>query len=207
MASIIIIKSNGSVQETKIRSLPSLSPEHLFNKCGFRKQNGFDLKHTWNNIKISNEKINISLFGRESGKAGHENKYDLPPPVDNKLFFNTIGLVRHTNDNKPLDLSIGLWNLVYEKLFGGFEDLSKTQLLDEMEPDELSNIDDKHKTKNGYLKDGFVVDDSDNLTSPTSTLSEKSLTSSEDEDSDMNYQSDDNSELEEEEYEYENQES
>jgi len=50
---------------------------------------------------------------------------------------------------------------MYEKLFGGFEDLTMTAIEDENEIDELENIPKEKKTKNGYLKDGFVVDSSD----------------------------------------------
>ena len=50
---------------------------------------------------------------------------------------------------------------MYEKLYGGFEDLSKLALEDENEEDELDSIPAHLKTKEGYLKDGFVVDDSD----------------------------------------------
>ena len=45
---------------------------------------------------------------------------------------------------------------IYEEMFGGFEDLTKTS---ESEEDELENIPEEEKTKEGYLKDGFVVDD------------------------------------------------
>ena len=47
---------------------------------------------------------------------------------------------------------------MYEKLFGGFEDLTTTALEDENEEDELEKVPKDKKTKHGYLKDGFVVD-------------------------------------------------
>ena len=50
------------------------------------------------------------------------------------------------------------WNKLYEKLFGGFEDLSATCAEDEEEIDELELVPEEKKTKHGYLKDGFVVD-------------------------------------------------
>ena len=59
----------------------------------------------------------ISLYGKDSGRAGMENKYELPPPVDNILFFGKIALV-----NDMDDLTIDLWNKIYEQLFGGFFD-------------------------------------------------------------------------------------
>ena len=50
------------------------------------------------------------------------------------------------------------WNKIYEKLFGGFEDLNATAAEDDEEEDELEMIPVDKKTKQGYLKDGFVVD-------------------------------------------------
>ena len=48
-------------------------------------------------------------------------------------------------------------------MFGGFEDLASTAFEDENEIDELANVPKEKKTKQGYLKDGFVVDsDADN---------------------------------------------
>ena len=45
---------------------------------------------------------------------------------------------------------------IYEKLFGGFEDLTLTAIEDENEIDELENIPKEKKTKQGYLKDDQI---------------------------------------------------
>ena len=50
-----------------------------------------------------------------------------------------------------------MWTIIYEKLFGGFEDLSATIVEDENEIDELDSIPSHKKTSNCYLKDGFIV--------------------------------------------------
>ena len=55
-----------------------------------------------------------------------------------------------------------MWNKIYEKLFGGFENLAVSCLEDEYEIDELDLIPADKKTKQGYLKDGFVIDSDDN---------------------------------------------
>ena len=66
-------------------------------------------------------------------------------------------------DDELSNLTQEEWLDVYEKLFGGFENLNDTLDDDELEEDELDDIPDEMKTKDGYLKDGFVVDDdSDN---------------------------------------------
>jgi hypothetical protein len=58
-------------------------------------------------------------------------------------------------------LNLQLWKKIYEKLFGGFEDLAATAKEDDEEEDELATVPKEKKTKQGYLKDGFVVDSDD----------------------------------------------
>jgi hypothetical protein len=59
----------------------------------------------------------------------------------------------------PTNLTITLWDKIYEKMFGGFESTANKD--DDDEIDELETVLQSKKTMNGYLKDGFVVD-SDN---------------------------------------------
>ena len=104
------------------------------------------------------------MYGKLNGKANMENKYDFPPPIDNNLYFGSCALVGiiKDNTNSNINLSVDLWNKIYEKLFGGFENLAVTCNEDDEEDDELKNIPKNMKTKKGgYLKDGFVVDSSD----------------------------------------------
>jgi hypothetical protein len=105
----------------------------------------------------------IKVFAKTDGKANYENKYDFPPPIDTKLFFGNCAIVASLKKDGAAftDLSLLLWEKIYEKLFGGFEDLSATAAEDEAEEDELDKIPKELKTKQGYLKDGFVVDSSD----------------------------------------------
>jgi hypothetical protein len=72
-----------------------------------------------------------------------------------------MAYIKQDGSNVYVDLGLPLWNKIYEKLFGGFEDLAATALEDEAEVDELANVPKEKKTKQGYLKDGFVVDSSD----------------------------------------------
>ena len=94
-----------------------------------------------------------------------------------------------------------------EKLFGGFEDLGATALEDDNETDELENVPKNKKTKDGYLKDGFVVDSSDADESETESSSETDdddlteETEEDDKDTDVVIE-DIGSELSEESYDY-----
>ena len=154
MTTIVVVNKTGILSELCVKNLKK---ENLYKKCNYRKNDGFDIRGTWE-VKVSGTKYVIELYGKIDGKAGTENKYDFPPPVDELLFFGNMVLVNKEYD-KIVDLTMEDWNKIYEKLFGGFEDLADTTLADEQEEDELENVPKEKKTKNGYLKDGFVVDD------------------------------------------------
>jgi hypothetical protein len=158
---IIIVERLGSL---KVLSIKDFKQEELYKKCGFKKPENFNKQTEWN-IKYDGKKYFIQVFAKIEGRANSENKYDFPPPIDTKLFYGScaiVGQLKKDDGNKIyINMSLEIWNKIYEKLFGGFEDLSSTAQEDEEEEDELANIPKEKKTNQGYLKDGFVVDSSD----------------------------------------------
>jgi len=158
---IIIVEKTGILKSLLIKEFDE---SELFKKCGFKKAEDFIKQTEWN-IKLDGKKYYVTLYAKTDGRANSENKYDFPPPVDNKLFFGSCALVaKMKNDeskNVYINLTMELWTKMYEKLFGGFEDLTATALEDDNEEDELAKVPKDKKTKHGYLKDGFVVDSSD----------------------------------------------
>lgn len=158
---IIIVERVGSL---KLLSIKDFKLEDLYKKCGFKKAEDFTKQTEWN-VKYDSKKYSIQVFAKIDGRANSENKYDFPPPIDTKLFYGScaiVGQIKKDDGTKTYtNLSIPLWNKIYEKLFGGFEDLAATAKEDEEEEDELANVPKEKKTKHGYLKDGFVVDSSD----------------------------------------------
>ena len=154
MVKIIVVDKGGGIKELSIKNF---TINDLYKKCGFRKNKGFEKQTTWN-FQMNSEPVKIELWARTNGKANTENKYEFPPPIDSSLFFGKCGLVRYDEDGDIVDLSKELWLKVYEKLFGGFEDLTLLEEDDEEEEDELDSVPNEFKTKNGYLKDGFVID-------------------------------------------------
>lgn len=203
---IIIVERLGSL---KILSIKDFKLDELYKKCGFKKAEDFNKQTEWN-VKYDGKKYAIQVFAKADGRANSENKYDFPPPIDTKLFFGSCAILAYhkKDDGSKLytDLSLALWNKIYEKLFGGFEDLATTAKEDEEEEDELANVPKEKKTKNGYLKDGFVVDSSDTEENETSSSIEDSEESdnediSDDPDCDIVIE-DLGSELSEESYDY-----
>ena len=141
---ILLVDKTGVIKESLIKSF---NTDELYKKAGFKTNEGFELAHQWT---LSDGTI-VSLYGKTTGKAGQENKYDFPPPVDKVLFFGSCVLVSDKTALKKTE-----WEAYYEELFGGFEDIGD-------EDSEVSEDDDESeglpRTKAGYVKDGFVVDD------------------------------------------------
>lgn len=182
--SVVIVAKSGKLTETDIvtntiTGIQELT-EILSKKCDNKKSTGFSCYHTWrfrnkNNrlgfgdeLATSVKYVYIDLWAKTDGRAGQENKYELPPPIDEIIFFGNIALVARVDKEIACDLTLKRWNIIYEKLFGGFEDLSKTAEADEKEIDELELIPASKKTKNGYLKDGFIIEDDDSASSGAS---------------------------------------
>lgn len=150
MVSILIVEKTGSLKQVVLKTY---NEAELYKKAGFKTATDFGTQTTW---KFGSN-VNIRLFGKTNGRAGQENKYDFPPPVDNKLFFGSCVLVNITDENEAIDLSITQWKVVYEKLFGGFEEIGE----EDSEEEDDDEDDDVSRTKEGYVKDDFVVGDDD----------------------------------------------
>jgi hypothetical protein len=167
--SVVIVQRDGNLKSLKITAW---NAAELYKRAGFKSEKDF-VKHCDYRMKAKTH--TISLYGKTNGKANTENKYDFPPPVDETLFFGNCILVKMDREtNEPTDLTIAEWESTYEYLFGGFDDLTGGGMgmivadaldrrLDEMEMDEeekrIMNDPNTKFTKNGYVKDGFIVDD------------------------------------------------
>jgi transcription elongation factor S-II len=94
--------------------------------------------------------MTLTLFGYITGKAGTENKHDLPPPMDSELYFGDILLIASKDGDSwetPVSFSLEEYEKFYQKAFGGFDDvdseddsedepLEDTEALEEEEEDE-----------------------------------------------------------------------
>jgi hypothetical protein len=156
MPSIVIVEKNGDLKDQEYKSS---TLDELYKKCSFKKADGFGKVAEWTYSKKGENMITVELWARDDGQANQENKYDFPPPADNLLFFGNCALLARDSNMSIVDLTVEKWNKVYEHLFGGFETLADNEDEDDEEEDELDNIPSNMKTKDGYLKDGFIIED------------------------------------------------
>jgi hypothetical protein len=172
---IVIVSKSGTLSEAVVKPENETTLEELTillsKKCGYRNHDGFSCYHTYKyknkkkfSFNMDNEDvvpkyIYVDVWAKTDGRAGNENKYEMPPPVDEIIYYGNIALVARMDNEHAVNLTTTIWNVIYERLFGGFEDLAATAVEDENEIDELDLVPAYKKTINGYLKDGFVVDD------------------------------------------------
>jgi hypothetical protein len=161
--SIVIIDKKGEVHSLGWKKFDE---EKIYTKAGFKNSDNFKLQTTYKS-KIEHKDYNIDVYGKTVGRANTENKYEFPPPIDNLLMFGSCVLISRDENRNTKDLSVGEWDKIYDKLYGGFEDIGGEEEEEEEEEEDIP------KTKSGYAKDGFVVEDDDDYLECSSELSEE----------------------------------
>jgi hypothetical protein len=165
---ILIVEKSGEIKEVHylgadLSEATSAALAEISKKAGHKNPEGFDHVETWN-LPLQGQDYSIRLYGKIRGRANYENKYEFPPPVDTLLLFGSCVLIRHdAQTNQIVSLSAKEWSNIYEYLYGGFDDLERDE--DDDDDDEDDNEEDdgiEEKTKSGYKKDGFVIDDDEN---------------------------------------------
>lgn len=158
---IVIVERNGDLRASHI---DAYTPLEICKKCKYKTPSGFVIHAEWaysGSECANDDRFIVELWARNDGNAGQENKYEFPPPVDTILFFGACALVAKdmSAHHRVIPLTLDKWDKMYNFLFGGFDTLTNFED-DDNEEDELDSIPAHRKTKDGYLKDGFVVDSS-----------------------------------------------
>lgn len=91
--------------------------------------------------------VTLTVWGWTEGKAGTENKHELPPPHDEGLLFGDAVVVSSAGD-----FTAESWAEFYEKAFGGFEDIS-SESGSESEADDYEDEDDDEEDAEDDEKD------------------------------------------------------
>lgn len=155
MTIILIVETSGNVREMNVKKLQI---SDVYKKAGFKSPEGMtEPVICWPRPNIDPFVLDyqVQVFGKKKGRAGQENKYDFPPPIDSALFFGSMVMVAVRPDGTVVDLTLSAWEMIYEQLFGGFEDLDDTREHDAATEESEENV---VLTKDGYMKDDFVGD-------------------------------------------------
>jgi len=150
LLSILLVSKTGVVNAVNVKDV-----KDLYKRAGFKHVDGFEQRAVY-----PNGDKEIHVFGKVTGRAGQENKYEFPPPIAETLFFGTVVLVSKVND-AATSLTVAEWEQLYDVLMGGFEDLGAEDSETSSSEEESSAV-----TRDGYVKDNFVVDDDEEEVPP-----------------------------------------
>jgi hypothetical protein len=124
MVQAVLLAVNGESREIKTAATASAIAKLL------KKTKPPSLVGTY--TEVIDGQHGLNLWSWTDGKAGLENKHELPPPYDTTLLFGDIVVTRADGD----DLTLDTWNVFYNEAFGGFEDLDEDEE-DEVEEEEI----------------------------------------------------------------------
>lgn len=108
MVQVVVLCANGEHKSSKIADVSAAGIAKANRKV---KQPAVLGSYTWN-------EQTLTLWGWAEGRAGTENKHELPPPHDKGLFFSDLIV-----SSSAGDFTVAAWKEFYEVAFKGFEDL------------------------------------------------------------------------------------
>ena len=150
MASILVLTQKAEVKTAKLCVDKNVTLEHI--QKYFKKKTEPEFLGSYN-IKSTT----LFLFGYTKGKAGTENKHELPPPHDSTLVFGDIVLIASKDENSfmnPINFKVEDYEIFYSRAFGGFDDLDEDDEDDEDDDEEEEVVDDDE-----IIEDEIVEED------------------------------------------------
>mgnify|MGYP006146282377 CR=1 FL=1 len=110
--------------------------------------------HSW---RLRNKSV-ITLYSLndEINEESNIHKLELPPPIDNEMYYGPIIVTLTDNEKKLVSISKNQWKKYYEDMFGGFYSLESSESESESDDSEIDS--ESEFTNDGYLIDGFVVE-------------------------------------------------
>jgi DNA-directed RNA polymerase subunit M/transcription elongation factor TFIIS len=129
----------GEVKKCKVADSPSIGLTEaniltLFKKKTEPKQIG---TYDYGQYKLT-------IFGYKEGRAGTENKHELPPPLENQICFGDMILIaskKSTSWTKPVTFTTEQYEKFYNKAFGGFDDIDSEDSESDEEDEEAEDLD------------------------------------------------------------------
>jgi len=158
MTSVLILTQKAEVKLSKLSTGPVTLKEI---KTYFKKKTDPELIGTYNYKGLT-----LFLFAYVKGKAGNENKHELPPPHDSILVFGDIMLIASKDEksfSNPVPFKIEDYEQFYSKTFGGFEDIDEDDEDDEDEEEIEIEEDIELDNENEVIEEEYNDNVEDNL--------------------------------------------
>lgn len=139
MSSFIVLGAKGTIKQASLEDDPN-TEDSL--KKYLKRTKAPTLIGAW-----IWQKYKLFLYGYKEGRAGTENKHELPPPNDEALLFGDACVVASLvkNQNKLSPFTVDQYKKFYNTKFGGFEDLDGEE--EQGEDDEEEEMDSEDEAE------------------------------------------------------------
>ena len=128
---VLLLTQKAEVKEINLNTAPNGTINLSMLQALLKKKEAPELIGSY-----KNKALTLYVFGYTKGKAGMENKHELPPPHDTVLSFGDI-IMLASKDSKswslPVPFKMSDYEAFYTRAFGGFEDLDSEEEEEEEE--------------------------------------------------------------------------
>ena len=138
---VLLLNQKAEVKETNLNTAPDGTISLAMLQALLKKKTAPELIGSYKNRLQT-----LFMFGYTTGKAGTENKHELPPPHDTTLAFGDIILLASKDDKSwtlPVPFKSSDYEAFYTRAFGGFEDLDSEEEEEEEELEEEEEVEEE----------------------------------------------------------------
>jgi len=159
MSNFILLGAKGTIKTSSFGDLAD-GVEAALGKA-LKRAKAPQLIGSWNY-----QKYKLFLYGYKEGRAGTENKNELPPPHDSVILFGDCCVVASLEKkvDSPDPFTVDQYKKFYNTKFGGFEDIQEKFLATgegkEEDEEEEEEDEEEEDIEEDYEDDG-VEDDED----------------------------------------------
>ena len=135
-AQVVVLQTKGDTKQSKIEITGEMDDEVPTRVAKILRKTKLPTKiGSWDY-----QKMKLELWGYKEGRAGTENKHELPPPIDSGLIFGDAVLVAMNEIGEPQNFTTEKYTKFYTAIFQGFESLDEEDEEDEEEEEEEEEV-------------------------------------------------------------------
>ena len=129
---VVVLQTKGDTKQSKVEITGEIEDEIPTRIAKILRKTKLPVKiGSW-----SYQKGTLELWGYKEGRAGTENKHELPPPVDSTLIFGDAIMIALNEAEEPTNFTTAQYTKFYTQIFQGFESLDEEDDEDDEEDDE-----------------------------------------------------------------------
>ena len=134
---VVVLQTKGDTKQSKIEITGEIEDEIPTRIAKILRKTKLPSKiGSW-----TYQKGALELWGYKEGRAGTENKHELPPPVDSTLIFGDAIMIALNEAEEATNFTTAQYTKFYTQIFQGFESLDdEDDDEDEIDEDEEDDV-------------------------------------------------------------------